>query len=53
MKYLVIASLIVLSGCQMTIAKLPSPDAPATVVQEHAQVLKVLVDDYNKRVEKR
>jgi hypothetical protein len=45
--------LLALSGCQITIAKLPEP-APSDVVEalkQHAQMLDVLAKDYQSRNE--
>ena len=47
MRYLLV---LLLSGCQVTIARLPSPDAPPSVIAEHEKALRVLVEDYNARL---
>ena len=54
MKKLIVLTLI-LSGCQLTIQRLPAPVDPdvAKIVANHDEALKVLADDYNKRQEKK
>ena len=41
--------LLALTGCQVTVQKLPDPVNPdlASVIQEHSKALQVLVDEYN------
>lgn len=54
MKTILALSLIALSGCQLTIARLPepvNPDVAQKLIQQE-EVLKVLADDYNKRQKK-
>lgn len=45
------AALLFLTGCQITIAKLPAPvdSDVAGALKQHAQMLDVLADDYAKR----
>lgn len=51
MRYLAI---LLLTGCQLTIARLPEPVSPdlAQKLIQQEEVLKVLADDYNKRQKK-
>lgn len=51
MRYLAI---LLLTGCQLTIARLPEPVSPDLVqkLSQQEEVLKVLADDYNKRQKK-
>jgi hypothetical protein len=48
---LTLSILIALSGCQITIARLPSPVDPkvAGALVQHAQNLDVLIADYKER----
>jgi len=48
MRYLAI---LILTGCQITVARLPEPISAdvAKVLDNHEQALKVLVDEYNKK----
>lgn len=51
MKAIMLTSLILLSGCQITVAKLPDP-VPADVAEalkQHAQILDVLAKEYQER----
>jgi len=49
MRFLILA--LLLSSCQITVKMLPKPEN-TKIQKEQERVLRVLVDDYNKRIKK-
>jgi uncharacterized lipoprotein YajG len=53
MKRVITLSILILAGCQITVAKLPDPVDPQILetLKNYEQTLSVLVEDYKKRNE--